>query len=333
MSRGFADFFFHHIPDIPGLRPTCKKARLSRGQIFPFWDSLNRRYIYKLLTKDKFSDKPDLPALLSTFEAMKSNASMHEISTIAIPKVACGLDKVEWQDVVKLLRDVFAYSDIHIVLQTLESHGVHALSSEGDPEFYAEDEIDRYSEKFHLNEKDLKTDFTRYSKSCRPTSNEQFPFLREKEGNDRLIQFYQQYPPKELVEFFKEFDFQYSDISHVQMTLLFDMLIDSRNVYTQHKLDVGKTRQDFHVTLKPNVELKKQRPSKVPLHLEKLEKSLPQLKDADIIREMGDDDEMGSLFVNPRILMPKNDYVKLVIDARYLNSVTDLTDYWSRSKW
>ena len=42
---------------------------------------------------------------------------------------------------------------------------------------------------------------------------------------------------------------------------------------------------------------------------------------------MGDDDEMGSLFVNPIILMPKNDYVKLVIDARYLNSMTDLTNY------
>ena len=49
--------------------------------------------------------------------------------------------------------------------------------------------------------------------------------------------------------------------------------------------------------------------------------------DADIKREMGDDDEMGSLFVNPIILMPKNDYVILVIDARYLNSVTDLTNY------
>ena len=43
---------------------------------------------------------------------------------------------------------------------------------------------------------------------------------------------------------------------------------------------------------------------------------------------MGDDDEMGSLFVNPIILITKNDYVKLVIDAGYLNSVTDLTNYW-----
>ena len=115
------------------------------------------------MTKDKFSDKPDLPTLLSTPEAMKSHASMYGISTVAIPRFGCGLDKMNWQDVVKLLRDDFAYSDIHIVVYTLESHGVHALSSEGDPEFYAEDEIERYSEEFHLNEKYLETDFTRNS--------------------------------------------------------------------------------------------------------------------------------------------------------------------------
>ena len=116
-----------------------------------------------------------------------------------------------------------------------------------------------------------------------------------------------------------------------EMILLIDMLVDSRDVHSQHKFDVGKTSQNFHVTLKPNVELKRQRPSKSPLHLkEQLEKILTQLKDADIIREMGDDDKMGSIFVNPINLMPKNDYVKLVIDARYLNSVTDLTNYsWS----
>ena len=63
---------------------------------------------------------------------------------------------------------------------------------------------------------------------------------------------------------------------------------------------------------------------------EKLDKKLTQLKDADMIREMGKDDEMGSLFVNPIFFMPKNDYVKLVIDARYLKSVKDLINYsWS----
>ena len=42
---------------------------------------------------------------------------------------------------------------------------------------------------------------------------------------------------------------------------------------------------------------------------------------------MGNKDGMGSIFVNPINLMPKSDYVKLVIDAQFLNSVTDLSNY------
>jgi hypothetical protein len=44
---------------------------------------------------------------------------------------------------------------------------------------------------------------------------------------------------------------------------------------------------------------------------------------------MGDDDnnEMGSAFINPIIIIPKGDVLKLVLDARYLNSQTDLTQY------
>ena len=114
-----------------------------------------------------------------------------------------------------------------------------------------------------------------------------------------------------MINYVKKIDYQFSNITDEERILLIDMLVDARDVHSQQKLDVGKTRQKFHVTLKRNVELKQPRPSKVPLHLkEKLEKLLTQLKDADIIREMGDDDEMGSLFVNPIILMPTNDYVK-----------------------
>ena len=107
--------------------------------------------------------------------------------------------------------------------------------------------------------------------------------------------------PKELIDYVKQFNFQYSDITDNEMTLLIDMLIDSKYVYSLHKFNVGKTRQNFHVTLNSNVEMKRQRASKIPLHLkDKLEKLLTEPKDADIIRKMGDDDEMGSLFVNPK---------------------------------
>ena len=214
------------------------------------------------------------------------------------------------------------------MVYSLDEHAIHAMSTEGDPEFHAKGEIDRYSEEFHLNERDLETDFTSDAKSCQPDCDKHFPLFRPKDKNEALIEHYLQYQPIELIDYNKQFDFQYSDITDNDMTLLIDMLIDSEEVYSLHKFDVGKTRQKFHVTSKPNVELKCQRASKVPLHLkDKLEKLLTQLKDADIIREMGDDDEMGSLFVNPIVLMPKNDYVKLAIDAHYLNSVTNPTNY------
>ena len=78
------------------------------------------------------------------------------------------------------------------------------------------------------------------------------------------------------------------------MTLFIDMLFDSWDVYSRHKFDVGKTRQKFYVKLKTKAELIKQRRSKVPLHLKKkLKKLLTQPKNADKIREMGNEDEMG----------------------------------------
>ena len=53
------------------------------------------------------------------------------------------------------------------------------------------------------------------------------------------------------------------------MIFLIHILVDVWDVYSQHKFHVAKTRQKFHVTLKTNVELKRQQPSKVPVHLEK----------------------------------------------------------------
>ena len=279
------------------------------------------------MTKEKYSDKPDLQSLATTLQNMRAHATMQGVPTIVIPMIGCGLDQINWQDVVKLLRNIFAYSDIHIVVNSLDKHAIHAMSAERDPEFYAEDGIDQYSKEVHLNEGEMETDFTSDPKSCQPDCDEQFPILRPKKQNEALIEHYLQYQPKELIDYVKQFDSQYSDITDNEITLLIDMLIDSKDVYSLHKFDAGESRQKFHVTLKPNVELKRQRANKVPLHLkDKLEKLLTQLKDAHIIRETGDDDEMGSLLLNPIILMPKNDYVKLVIDVRYLNTVTDLTN-------
>ena len=53
ISEGFADFLSHRIS---GVRSTCRKAKLLMGQVYPFWDSIGKRYIYNLVTKERFCD-------------------------------------------------------------------------------------------------------------------------------------------------------------------------------------------------------------------------------------------------------------------------------------
>ena len=183
------------------------------GLVHPFWDSTGKCYIYNLVTKERFCDEPNLFTLSKTLEAMKIHSSMNGISTIAISKLGCGPDQMNWQEVVKLLLDIFAYVDVQLVVYTLEENGVQPLSAEEDAEFHADDEIERYSEEFLLENRKLETDFTKDSKSCQPTCDKQFPVLREEDHNNQLIDHYLQYQPKELINYLKEFDFQYSGIT------------------------------------------------------------------------------------------------------------------------
>ena len=106
------------------------------------------------------------------------------------------------------------------------------------------------------------------------------------------------------------------------------MLLQNKDVYSEHKYDVGLIKQNIHVKLLPNSVLTKQRPSRASLHYqEKHNDLLDQISKSEIIREMGSITKIRSEIINPIIILPKGNIVKLVIDARYLNSVTDLSFY------
>ena len=85
--------------------------------------------------------------------------------------------------------------------------------------------------------------------------------------------------------FLKKIDFSQADINDENLDKLLRTLIKNEDVYSEHKYDVGKIKQNFHVKLLPNSTLTKQRASKVPLHYqEKLENFLEQLCKKGIIR-------------------------------------------------
>ena len=89
-------------------------------QVYLFWGSTGKCYIYSLVHEERFYDKPDLSTLSRTLEELKIHASTNGVSTIALPKLGCGLDQMNWQEVVKLFRDIFADADVQIIVYTLE---------------------------------------------------------------------------------------------------------------------------------------------------------------------------------------------------------------------
>ena len=325
MSKVFAESFCRRVN---GLQEYFRKNKPIVCSTLPYWDPESNTFIYNIVTKLKFYEKPTLDSLGLSLGNMRGHALLNNITKISMPKIGCGLDKLQWIDVLKLIQDTVTYSGIQIQLTIKRETDSIRRNPSSNNEHYVENEIENCTNEWTKGQDELGTDFTRDSKSCQPPCTEHFPILRPKQLNDDLIDYYLQYQSEFNKNLIKQFDFRYTDLEDAELVTLIDMIKDSRDVYTQHKFVIGQTKQKFHLTLKPNSELRKQRPSKCPLHLKhKLEKLLGQLQDSGTIREMGDDDELGSLSANPLILLSKADYVKLVIDARYLNSITNLTNY------
>ena len=113
MCKSFADFFSHRVFD---RRSTCRKANFFMGQVSLFWDSTGGCYIYNLSTEEKFCVKSDLSTLCETLQARSIHACTKNVSTVAIAKLGCWLDQLNWQEVVNLLRDTFDYADVPIVV-------------------------------------------------------------------------------------------------------------------------------------------------------------------------------------------------------------------------
>ena len=126
----------------------------------------------------------------------------------------------------------------------------------------------------------------------------------------------------------KNFNFSESEIAHSELQYLLRVSVENNDVFSEITYYVGKLRKNSMSSRKKHAKLRKQQLYKFPLHYKDGFKILSiELQQAGIIHEVVSDVEMVSVFTNPFIILPTGDTVKLVIDARYFNSVTDLSNY------
>ena len=89
---------------------------------------------------------------------------------------------------------------------------------------------------------------------------------------------------KEQQTFLTMFNFQHSQITQDEFDNIAKQLIKSSTVYATSKFDFGKISSSLHLPLKPDAVFKKQRASKVPIHLhDKVNRLLDILEKYEII--------------------------------------------------
>ena len=110
MSKGIAVLFknkFGHVHLLRSQNPNV-------GNIV--FLTHRSRYIYYLVTKSKYYEIPKYDSLRSALCAMKEHMEIHSQKYLALPKIGCGLDKLQWSMVKSIIFEIFHETNIHVTV-------------------------------------------------------------------------------------------------------------------------------------------------------------------------------------------------------------------------
>lgn len=79
-----------------------------------------KRFIFYLVTKHHYFQKPTYKSLEASLIELKRLCQLNSITRLCIPKLGCGLDKLGWNQVSRLICEIFKSSDIVIDVYSLK---------------------------------------------------------------------------------------------------------------------------------------------------------------------------------------------------------------------
>lgn len=82
----------------------------------------DNRFIYNLITKERYWEKPTYDSLRTALVAMRKHIVAHGVREVAMPLIGCGLDRLEWAHVSDLIEDVFCEIKISFRIYCLSSN-------------------------------------------------------------------------------------------------------------------------------------------------------------------------------------------------------------------
>ena len=122
------------------------RERLMNGYGIDFSEvgiSLQIDNVHNLVTKRYVKDKPTYADLKKALEDMKAGMELDGQEKVAMPRIGCGLDGLDWGIVKAIIKDVFEDTDIEILICVREED-ILSFDKATDYEDYENDKIDEY---------------------------------------------------------------------------------------------------------------------------------------------------------------------------------------------
>ena len=108
MSKGIATTFKEKFGNVDKLLSQNKNV----GECA--YLEMDDRMIFYLVTKERYYHKPTYDDLFKSLNQMKQLCIDNDIKKLSMPKIGCGLDGLQWNEVKEIIQDVLKEIDITI---------------------------------------------------------------------------------------------------------------------------------------------------------------------------------------------------------------------------
>ncbi len=72
--------------------------------------------VFNLITKERYFQKPTYESLRGALECMKTLCGEKGVRRVAMPVIGCGLDRLEWEKVSAIIREVFSDKGVEVLV-------------------------------------------------------------------------------------------------------------------------------------------------------------------------------------------------------------------------
>ena len=114
MGAGIAKTFDSKMPQMKKLLKSTIRENNMKGYFAILY--IGDRNVINLITKERYWHKPSYSSLKASLLNAKEITIHNNIKYLAMPVIGCGLDRLQWSKVSAMIKEIFADTDIEIVV-------------------------------------------------------------------------------------------------------------------------------------------------------------------------------------------------------------------------